>query len=108
MKIKMLEHYQDAGHILQPGQEVEIELELGEWLVKHHKAVALSMSFEEFMTPDIKENVTGVEKVVVGETEQPPEAKEGETTGEFGKLPDIDPENPVTEKSAKPKRRSKK
>lgn len=41
MKVKLTEHYQDAGHIFTPDQEVDVDDVLGAWLVKHGKAVAL-------------------------------------------------------------------
>lgn len=41
MKIKMLEHYQDKNIHLALGQEVEVEANLGAWLVEYNKAVAL-------------------------------------------------------------------
>lgn len=79
MKVKLLEHYQDAAVHLLPGQEADVDLKLGEWLVEHRKAVALSMTHEEFTTPEVQENVTNMETVVIDEppAEEKPKAKRG-------------------------------
>lgn len=54
MLVKLTEHYQDARHVFAPGQEVDIDEELGAWLVEHKKAVQveapaieLSMEFDD-------------------------------------------------------------
>jgi hypothetical protein len=41
MKVKMIEHYQDARQHLAPEQVVEVDDELGAWLVEHRKAQAV-------------------------------------------------------------------
>jgi hypothetical protein len=41
MKVKLLEHYNDARYAFAPGQEVDVSHELGTWLVEHRKAVKL-------------------------------------------------------------------
>lgn len=38
MKVKMLEYYQDAQVIFEPGQVVDVGIELGSYLLKHRKA----------------------------------------------------------------------
>jgi hypothetical protein len=43
MLVKLIEHYQDARHVLAPGQEVDIEEELAAWLVEHRKAVKVEV-----------------------------------------------------------------
>jgi hypothetical protein len=39
MKVKLLEHYQDAQVHYLPEQEVDVDATLGAWLVEHRKAV---------------------------------------------------------------------
>lgn len=41
MKVKMIEHYQDAQQHLAPDQVVEVGDELGAWLLEHRKAQAV-------------------------------------------------------------------
>jgi hypothetical protein len=43
MLVKLIEHYQDARHVLAPGQEVDVDEELGAWLVEHRKAVKVEV-----------------------------------------------------------------
>lgn len=43
MKVKMLEHYQDAQVHYLPDQEVDTSAALGAWLVEHRKAVKLEV-----------------------------------------------------------------
>lgn len=38
MKVKMIEHYQDAQQHLAPEQVVEVDDALGAWLLEHRKA----------------------------------------------------------------------
>ena len=81
MKVKLLEHYQDSTHILHPDQEVEVDDALGAWLVEHRKAVALEvkaepMTHEEFVAPEIHENVTNVQiEVIDPEPEDKPKRR---------------------------------
>lgn len=64
MKVQLTEYYQDAKIILQPGQVADVDPVLGEWLVKHRKAVALTVEAK----PAVLENV-----VLTDEQEQPAE-----------------------------------
>jgi hypothetical protein len=41
MKVKMYEHYQEAGLHLHPDQEVEVDPKLGAFLVRYRKAVEI-------------------------------------------------------------------
>ena len=41
MKVKLLEHYQDAKQHLYPDKEYDVDATLGEWLLKNRKAVAV-------------------------------------------------------------------
>jgi hypothetical protein len=43
MKVKLLEHYQDAQVHYLPEQEVDVDAALGAWLVEHRKAVKLEV-----------------------------------------------------------------
>jgi hypothetical protein len=43
MLVKLIEHYQDARHVLAPGQQVDVEEELAAWLVEHRKAVKVEV-----------------------------------------------------------------
>lgn len=52
MKVKMLEHYQDAQVHYLPDQEVDVSAELGAWLVEHRKAVRLEVVQAEVTTSD--------------------------------------------------------
>jgi hypothetical protein len=50
MKVKMLEHYQDARTTLALGQEADVDGTLGTWLVEHRKAVeviSVAASFDQ-------------------------------------------------------------
>lgn len=71
MKVKMLEHYQDAQVVLQPDQVAEVDFTLGTWLVQHRKAyqfvegtIESIESFVEFKPlPELTEENVSEEKV---------------------------------------------
>lgn len=46
MKVFMQEHYQDAKVHLYPDKEYEVDSVLGEWLLKHRKAVKVEPVLE--------------------------------------------------------------
>jgi hypothetical protein len=46
MKVKLLEHYQDAQVHYLPEQEVDVAAALGAWLVEHRKAVKLETAVQ--------------------------------------------------------------